>query len=61
MAGDENYRKGFTTDKYGADLNGLLNWYQQGYDVNGLIERLNTNNGKDLSQEDIDERNNHYS
>jgi hypothetical protein len=25
MAGDENYRKGFTTDKYGADLNGLLN------------------------------------
>lgn len=54
MAGDEDYRKGFTTDKYGADLNGLLNWYQQGYDVNGLINRLNTNNGKDLSQEDIE-------
>lgn len=54
MAGDENYRKGFTTDKYGADLNGLLNWYQQGYDVDGLIKRWNTNNGKDLSKEDID-------
>lgn len=54
MAGDENYRKGFTTDKYGADLNGLLNWYQQGYDVNSLINRFNTNSGKDLSQEDLD-------
>ena len=54
MAGDENYRKGFTTDKYGADLNGLLNWYQQGYDVEGLIKRWNTKNGKDLSKEDIE-------
>lgn len=54
MAGDENYRKGFTTDKYGADLNGLLNWYKQGYDVNSLINRFNTNSGKDLSQEDLD-------
>lgn len=42
LGGDETYRKGWTTDNYGADLNGLVNWYS-GQDVEELINRIKSN------------------
>lgn len=50
LAGDENYRKGWTTEGYGEGLNGLTNWYS-GQNVDELIGRIKN---KTLTAEDYD-------
>lgn len=50
LAGNENYRKGWTTEGYGEGLNGLTNWYN-GQNVEELIDRIKN---KTLTAEDYD-------